>query len=346
VLALMKTAPGHGNVELVEVPKPSPGPGEVLVEIAYAGICGSDLHIEVGDIQLNLRPPVIMGHEFSGTIAELGEGVAGLDIGQPVVSESAFYTCDNCWACKTGNDNVCEHKDLIGFVYPGVFTNYVVVKAKRVHRLPKSVSLLSAVMCEPLACAVRGLYEQTRITPGDLVVVAGPGGMGLLSMQLAKAAGATVVVSGVSADRERLHMALELGADHVVDVTSDDLGALVRGLTNEEGADVYIECSGSPAAARTGLEVTRRRGQYLQLGLAGAPFEIDFAKIAYREIEVRGTLGQKWTAWERGIRLLASGQVITEPLITDVFPLTEWQKAFTMFRSKEGVKIAMTPVKS
>jgi L-iditol 2-dehydrogenase len=316
-----------------------------MVEIAYAGICGSDLHIEDGVIQLNMRIPVIMGHEFSGTIVALGSDVEGFRIGQPVVSETAFYTCGRCLACKTGNDNVCEHKELIGFVHPGVFTDYVVLKARRVHPLPQNVSLLSAVMCEPLASAVRGVCEQTRITPGDVTVVAGPGGMGQLCAQLAKAAGATVVVTGLASDRERLEMALRLGTDRVVEVMTEDLKAVVLGLTSGEGADVYIECSGSPAAARAGLELTRRRGQYLQMGLAGAPFEIDFAKIAYREIEVHGTLGQKWTAWERGLRLLASGQVVTEPLVTDIFPLTEWQTAFARFRARQGIKIAMTPAR-
>jgi L-iditol 2-dehydrogenase len=346
MLALMKTASGPGNVQLVEVPEPVVGPRQVKVRVAYAGICGSDLHIQDNDIQLNLRPPVIMGHEFSGTIVELGEGVEGLQVGQRVVSETAFYTCGRCLACKTGNDNVCEHKDLIGYVHPGVFAEYVVLPSGRIHPLPENVSLLSAVMGEPLACAVRGLYEQIQITAGDVVVIAGPGGMGLLSLQLAKAAGATVVLSGVAGDKDRFEMARQLGADFVVDVTKDDLKALLAGLTDGEGADIYVECSGAPAAARLGLEVTRRRGQYLQLGLAGAPFEIDFAKIAYREIQVIGTLGQKWTAWERALRLLASGQVVTEPLVTETLPLTEWETAFTKFRSRQAIKIALTPVAS
>ena len=343
--ALVKTAPGPGNVELCDVPRPKPGPGQIMVQIAYAGICGSDLHIQDGDIQLNLRPPVVMGHEFSGTVAEIGPGVEGFEIGQPVVSETAFSTCGRCLACITGNDNVCAEKYLIGFVFPGVFTSYTVLPVRRVHRLPANVSLLSAVMCEPLASAVRGVYEQIHITPGDLVVVAGPGAMGLLSLQLARAAGARVVVTGTPDDTARLEMARRLGADRVVDVRREDLKALLWDLTGGEGADVYIEASGAPAAARAGLEVTRRRGQYLQLGLAGAPFTIDFAQIAYREIQVMGTLGQKWTAWETALKLLASGQVVTEPLVTDVLPLTEWETAFARFRARQGIKIAMTPVK-
>jgi L-iditol 2-dehydrogenase len=346
MLALMKTAPGPGNIALVEVPKPTAGPGQVLIEVVYGGICGSDLHVQDGSIQLNMRIPLVMGHEFSGILAEIGAGVEGLKVGQAVVSETAFYTCGRCIACNTGNDNVCAHKQGIGFYHPGCFTNYVVLPAKRLHPLPDGIPLRAAVMCEPLACCVRGVYEQIHITAGDVVVVAGPGAMGLLSMQLAKASGATVIVTGTAADNERFKVAIQLGADRVVDVTKEDLKDLLADMTKGEGADVYIEASGAPAAARTGLEITRRRGQFLQLGLAAEPFSIDFAKIAYKEIEVKGTVGQKWTAWERGLKLLAAGQVVTDPLVSDVFPLTQWETAFSKFRSKQGFKIALTPIKS
>jgi L-iditol 2-dehydrogenase len=124
-----------------------------------------------------------------------------------------------------------------------------------------------------------------------------------------------------------------------------DLRRLVLDMTGGEGADVYIECSGAPAAVRMGLEVTRRRGQYLQMGLPGAPFELDFAKIAYRELEVRGTLGQKRTAWQRALRLLAAQQVVTECLVTHTFSLTQWRVAFDKMRAREGVKVVLVPVR-
>lgn len=343
MLAVMKTAPGQGNVELVEVPKPAPGPGQILAQVVYAGICTSDLHLESADIQLNVRTPVIMGHEFSGIVAELGPGVEGFEPGEPVVSETAFSTCGHCLACLTGNENVCADKQLLGYVHAGVFTEYVVLWAQRVHRVPQGVSLRAAVMAEPLACAVRGLYEQIHITAGDVLVVAGCGTMGLLSLQLAKAAGATVVVTGLSEDEGRLAMARELGADLTVDVVHQDLQRLVLGMTAGEGADVYVESSGAPAAVRMGLELTRRRGQYLQMGLPSAPFEVDFSKIAYRELEVRGTLGQKRTAWQRALQLLASGTVVTEPLVTHTFPLTEWRAAFDAMRARRGIKVALVP---
>jgi L-iditol 2-dehydrogenase len=259
-----------GPAALAEVPQPAPGPGQILAEVVYAGICSSDLHLESADIQLNVRTPVIMGHEFAGRVVEVGPEVEGLSPGQPVVSETAFYTCGHCLACLTGNENVCGQKELLGYVHPGVFTEYVVLWAQRVHLVPEAVSLRAAVLAEPLACAVRGLYEQIHITPGDVVVVAGAGTMGLLSAQLAKAAGATVVVTGLPDDQQRLAMALELGADVAVDVVHQDVQHLVLDMTSGEGADVYVECSGAPAAVRMGLELTRRRGQYLQMELPGS----------------------------------------------------------------------------
>jgi L-iditol 2-dehydrogenase len=343
MLALVKMAPGPGNVQLVELPKPAPGPGQILAEVVYAGICTSDLHLESSDIQLNVRTPVVMGHEFSGRIVEIGPEVEGFQLGQPVVSETAFSTCGHCLACLTGNENVCGHKELLGYVHPGVFTEYVVLWAQRVHRVPEGVSLRTAVLTEPLACAVRGLYEQVHITPGDVVVVAGVGTMGLLCAQLAKVAGATVVVTGLPDDQQRLAIALKLGADSVVDVVHQDLQDLVLDMTGGEGADVYVECSGAPAAVRMGLELTRRRGQYLQVGLPAAPIELDFGKIAYRELEVRGTLGQKRTAWQRALKLLAAQHVITGPLVTHTFPLTEWRVAFDRMRAREGVKVVLVP---
>ena len=339
----MKYAEGPGNVELRTVPEPSPGPDQVIVEVKYAGICGSDIHIRDWDIQLLLQPPVILGHELSGWIAALGEGVSGLEVGQAVTSETAFSTCGVCKVCHAGDYNACAQKKIIGYVYDGCFARYVVVPASCIHPLPEGVDLLSAAMTEPLACVVRGTLELTSITPGDVVVVAGPGSIGLLALQTAKAAGARVVVAGAAGDERRLELARDLGADTTVDTSQADLDRIVQGLTSGEGADIYLECSGAPAAARTGLRTLRRRGQFTQIGLAGAPFEIDFATIAYKELQVRGSLGQKWSAWKRALALLASGDVETRPLISHVVPLAEWERGFELFESREGGKIVLTP---
>jgi L-iditol 2-dehydrogenase len=342
--ALVKYAPGPGNIEVRDVPEPTPGPGEVMVAVKAAGICGSDLHIYHDDIKLAVNPPVVMGHEFAGVVAQVGEGVTGVQAGQRVTCETARYVCGECLACRTGQYNVCSQKKLIGYAYDGCFANYCVVDAERVHFLPENVDFLGGALTEPLACTVHALLELTQITAGDVAVVTGPGPMGLLSLQVAKAAGAYVIVCGTSQDAQRLRVAQELGADLTLDVETEDAAAIVGAATRGEGADVWVEASGAPAAARLGLELVRRRGQYTQLGLFGRPFELDFEQIAYKEIQVTGSLGQRWTAWTRALDLMARGQVQTRPLVTHVLPITAWEEAFAVFESRAGLKIVLEPV--
>jgi len=341
--AIVKYAPGRGNVELRDVQKPSPGPDEVLIEVKAAGICGSDLHIYDWDIRLPIRTPVIIGHEFSGVIAEVGSSVTKWKPGDRVTSETSAYVCGECISCRTGNYNVCAEKRLIGYWFNGAFTRYCVVPSRLVHRLPDNVSFLSGALSEPLACCVNGVVEKTRIKPGDTVVIAGPGPIGLLSLQIAKSQGASVVVCGLSQDRGRLELAEKLGADLTVNVDEEDPLKMVSEMTGGAGSDIFIDCSGSPNAIRMGLQIVRRGGQYTQIGLVGREFNLDFDLIAYKEITVRGSLGQRWTSWRIGLKMLSNGSVKTEPLISDVLPLSQWETGFRKVRSKEGIKVILKP---
>ena len=341
--AVVKYAHGKGNVELRDVPEPSPGPDEVMIEVKAAGICGSDLHIFDEDIKLPIRPPVIIGHEFSGVIAEVGSSVTKWKPGDRVTSETSAHVCGECLPCRTGNYNVCAEKRLIGYWFNGAFAKYCVVPSRLVHKLPDNVSFLAGALCEPLACCVNGVIEKTRILPGDVVVIAGPGPIGLLSLQIAKSQGATVVLCGLSRDEKRLKLGEELGADLIINVEEEDPFQTVLKMTNGAGADVFLECSGSPNAVRMGFQLVRRMGQYTQLGLTGRPFSLDFDLVAYKEIIVRGMLGQRWTSWNRGLKMLSKGLVKTEPLISDVLPLSQWEIGFQKFRRKEGIKIILKP---
>ena len=341
--AIVKYAPGEGNVELRDVPEPRPGPGQVKIEVKAAGVCGSDIHIYHSDIKLALRPPVVMGHEFSGVIAEVGAGVSGFQVGERVTSETAAYVCGHCLSCRAGNYNTCPEKKLTGYVFDGCFARYCVVDARRLHRLPENVDFVAGALTEPLACCVHAILELTTISAGDVVAITGPGPIGLLGLQLVKAAGGYAIVCGASQDAERLKVARSLGADRTVDVQAEDTLAVVQGLTDGEGADVVLECSGVPAGARLGLNLVRRRGQYTQVGLFGRPFEIDFELIAYRELRVTGSLGQKWTAWRRALALMERGLVKTRPLVSHTFPLTAWREAFQVFEEKRGLKIILDP---
>lgn len=343
MLALMKRSPGDGNVELAEVPEPQAGPGQVRVAVQAAGVCGSDLHILHGDIKLMLRPPVVMGHEFAGFIDQVGAGVEGWAEGDRITAETTVHACGECLSCRTGYYNRCGTKEILGYVHNGAFAPYTLVSPERLHRLPDEVDFVSGAMTEPLACCVRALYELARIAPEDLVVIAGPGAIGLFSAQLAKAAGARVFIVGTAADRERLAVAASLGVDRTLVAGEDDVRRAVLDAGQGEGCDVFVECSGAPAAARMGLDLTRRAGQYVQVGLAGAPFEIDLALLAYKELTMVGSLGQRFTAWGKALSLMASGRVKTRPLATHVLPLKRWEEGFRAFETKESIKVILMP---
>jgi len=341
--AVVKYASGPGNIELRDMPEPIPGPDEVKIEVKAAGICGSDIHVQHGEIKLRVRPPVIMGHEFSGVITEVGSSVSGWKPGDRVTSETAAHVCGKCIPCRTGNYNICAEKRVIGYWFNGAFAKYCVVPSRLLHRLPENVSYLSGALCEPLACCVNGVLEKTAISPGDVVVVAGPGPIGLLSLQLAKAKGASVILCGTAVDGKRLNLGREMGADVTVNVQEQNPWEVVSGFTDGFGADVFLECSGSPSAVRMGFQLVRRGGSYTQIGLAGRTFEMDFDDVAYKELKVAGSFGQRWICWRRGIKLLETGQIKAEPLISDILSLTDWIAGFRKMEQKEGVKVILKP---
>jgi L-iditol 2-dehydrogenase len=342
---LVKYARGSGNMEIRDVPEPNPGPGQVKIEVHAAGICGSDLHIFHDSIDgIPINPPVVTGHEFAGVVAAVGENVSRWKVNDRVTSEAPVGICGDCPHCRMGFYNICSNRRTLGYWYNGVFTRYTVVPQERVHRLPDNIDFLAGALTEPLACVTHATMELTRIEAGDIVLVTGPGAIGLLAMQVAKAQGATVVVGGTGVDKERLALATQLGADRVVDITSEDIFAVIADLTGGRGADVLLECSGSPKAVDPGLLLTRKAGQYTQIGLFGKSLQVDFEKICFRELKVTGSLGSTWTAWQKALKLMSAGKVNTKILVSDVLPITDWKIAFDKFERKEGLKLVLTPV--
>jgi L-iditol 2-dehydrogenase len=343
MLGVVKYQRGEGNMEVQDVPEPHPGPNEVKIEVKAAGICGSDIHIYHDDIKIPIKTPVIVGHEFSGIITELGENVKHLKAGERVTSETAASVCGICPYCRTGHYNLCSSRLGIGYWINGAFAKYCVVPHERVHLLPENVDFISGALCEPLACCVHGIVELTEIHAGDLVVLLGPGPIGLLSLQIAKAEGGKAIVLGVSKDAERLNLAKNLGADRVIDIQKEDPYEVIKELTEDLGADVVLECSGISNAAVMGLNLVRKRGSYTQIGLFGKPIEIDFELIAYKELRVTGTFSQKWTAWKKALDLLAQGKVNLRPLVSDILSISDWKKGFKIHEEKKGMKVVLTP---
>ena len=198
-------------MEIRDVPEPSPGPGQVKIEVKAAGICGSDVHLLKGDIAIPIRPPVVIGHEFSGVIVQLGSGVSGWGVGDRVTVEPGLDTCGQCQYCQTGHSHLCKERRPLGFHYNGGFAKYVIAPAQNVYRLPDNVDFIGGALGEPVAVVTHGVIEISRVLPGDNVLVSGVGAIGLLAAQVARCYGARVVISGTSADDNRFRVAKSLG---------------------------------------------------------------------------------------------------------------------------------------
>jgi L-iditol 2-dehydrogenase len=340
--AVMKVAPGVGHVELRDIDEPRPSANQVTIQVKAAGICGTDLHIFRDEFRS--WPPVVLGHEVSGEIVEVGDGVDPSLLGRRVTTETYFSTCGACAYCRAGRANLCLNRRSIGSAVNGGFTNFVVVPARNVHALPESVDFDAGALTEPLACVCHAVLTTPTVSAGDVAVIAGPGAIGLLTLQVVRAAGATTVVLGMHGDEQRMQLARELGADHVINVSVDRPDERVRDLTPEGlGADVVYECSGAGPAAQQLLTLARRGARYVQIGLFGKSVAWDLDQVCFRELTVTGSNASVPGAWTRALQLLESGQVDTRPLITARYPVTEWEQAFEGFERKTAIKTLLTP---
>lgn len=324
--AVRKTGPNPGDIELQDVQRPDAGPGQVVVDVAASGVCGTDLHILDGSYRS--RPPVTLGHEVSGTIAAVGEGVDAGRVGEHVALETFFATCGECRDCRGGAPNRCGRRVSIGSGADGGFAEQVVVPARNARALPAHVSLHAGALCEPLACVCRSLYQPTpAVRAGDQVLVIGPGAIGLLAAQVARVAGGDPTVLGTPADAERLGVAATLG----LRTTADPSEA-------PTDVDVVLECSGSAGGMAMGITRVRPGGRYVQIGQRGDPVPIDLALVSFRELVVTGGFASTPDSWDRALRLLEAGLVDLEPLVSRRYPLREWQAAFEAVRTSAGVK--------
>ena len=340
----MKLEKGEGYVELREVKDPKPAPDEVLVEVKRAGICGTDIHILHGEFP-KARPPFILGHEFSGVICAVGQEVTGWKIGDRVVSETAAYYCEQCRFCRSGDTQLCPERLAYGYVKDGAFAQHMVVKAKLLHLLPDAVSFSEGALCEPLAVCAHSALERVQVQPREVVLVTGPGAIGLLMLQVVKSTGAKVILCGVDSDQERLSLGIELGADRGINIERENLPSAVMEMTQGYGVDKAFECAGVPAAVADCFSLTRKGGTIVQTGLFGRTIQIPYEEIALKELSVVGCFAQKKSSWDLGIRLLAEGKVKTSPLISGEYPLDQWREAFERSEHRVGIKYLLYSVR-
>jgi L-iditol 2-dehydrogenase len=338
--ALVKEGYGRAGIFIRNIPVPVPGTGEIKVKVLAAGICGTDIHI-MND-EYAYHPPVVLGHEYIGIVAEVGADAEDFAIGDYVVSLTAAITCGKCRYCREGLLMLCDKRLSIGSGTNGAMAEYMKIPSRLAFKVPETIeNKEELVMAEPLACAVRAVLEQSRVKAGDIVLVSGPGTIGLLVLQLAKIQGAYVIVSGLPQDAKRLGLALELGADKIIS-DPDSLQQVIR-ESDPYGVDAVFECSGASQSIDACLEALRKQGTYTQVGLFGKNVAINFDKFLYKEITITTSFAQERTSWITALRLMENGKLRLAPLISHRIPLDEWEKGFDMFMNREGNKIVLMP---
>ena len=335
--ALFKLHPGEGGVVLRDTDVPEPKAHEVRIKIAFAGICGTDLHIISDEYPANY--PVIMGHEYSGVVDAIGSEVCRFSPGDRVVSLTAAVVCGRCRYCYEGLYMLCDSRKSIGSGVNGAMAEYMTISEDLVFAVPYNVSMKSAALCEPLACCVRSVVETSAIRAGDYVYVSGPGTIGQIVAQIAKSAGAHVTVGGTGIDTDRLALAKELGANETIDVTGEDVREAALRITKGQHFDVVYECAGAQPSADTCLDIVRKRGQFIQVGLYGESIKYDMDKALIKEVYVLNSFASERTSWVTALRLLSQSKVNLEPLISNIFALVNWKEAVSAAKEKTGFKV-------
>jgi len=332
------------DLRIEEIPKPEIGCGEVLVRIRAVGICGSDIHFYTtgrcsGFI---VKEPLILGHECSGEIVEIGDDVDNVKIGDKVAVEPGF-PCGRCYYCRIGRYNLCP--DIVFYGAPpihGAFREYTPAKASFVYRIGGDISFEEAALIEPLAVGMQAV-KRSGMMSGSTVAVFGCGPVGLLTLQVALASGASPIIA-IDPIEYRVELAEKLGATYTVNPVETSVVEYVDKLTNGIGVDVVFEVSGNPKAFNDALKIVRRGGVIVQVGMFEENVTFDPALIIDKEIDIRGVFRYA-NVYEQAIKLASSGRIKLKPLITHIFTLDRIKEAFDTIVEKRGnpVKVIVKP---
>lgn len=341
--ALVKFAPGEGNLEVMDVEEPRCGDDQVKIAIAFCGVCGTDLHI-LHDTFRNF-PPVILGHECSGVVAEVGRHVTDARVGERVtVLGATAVTCGACRYCRSGYFIFCRNRRGIGHGVNGAFTRFLVARPDQLYRIPDAFTLEEAALSEPFAAAVQAVTEITGARCGETALVSGPGPIGLLCLKLLVAEGVETLVAGAADDEERLAAAAHMGATDVVNVGKRGLNDAVQQFTNGEGVDIALECAGHPNSVRGCLESLRPMGRYTQVGICGREITFPIDQIFYKQLTVRGSITYTARTWSQMMDIYASGKVRLHDLVTQTLPISDWRDAFELCATRKAIKVLMYPI--
>ncbi|SDK55581.1 zinc-dependent alcohol dehydrogenase [Natronorubrum texcoconense] len=335
--ALAKTSREYGRMELVDRERPEPAPDEVLIEVDYAGLCGSDAGIyKFKSAFERMSLPTTIGHEYTGRVVDVGESVTMFELGDRVV-ERPIRSCGTCYQCQIGEENVCQDAVITGVDHDGAYAGYIAVPETALQHVPSDVDPEHAALVEPTSIGARAVIRNSRVGAGSRVMVAGPGPIGLLTAQIADAQGGDVVVAGVSSDTNyRLPLAEELGF-RTLNVEEHDLETARGELTDGVGYDVVFDTTGHPSGLTMAVDEVRKGGQIVMVGQTGET-TMEYSPLVRAEIDLQCSYASTWEDFERSMRLIEPGDVDLETLLDDRYSLLEADEAFEAFLAGDTCK--------
>jgi L-iditol 2-dehydrogenase len=335
--AVVNYAPEPGSVEVRPFTRPTIGSDDALVEVAAVGVCGSDLHQWTSSHSWPVNYPVVLGHEFAGTIIETGSNVGNWNEGDRIVSETAaVIDLDNPMS-RRGLYNLDPTRKGFGYGVDGAMTRYARVPARCLHRVPEGLSLDHAALTEPCCVAYNSVVGNSRIAPGDRVLVIGPGTIGILCAAMAKLCGGDVAILGLESDTARFEVAKQYGCTPLTDAT--EWAKQRDGL----GVDVVIDAAGVSPTLKLAIELVRPAGWITKVGWGPKPLDFSIDPLVQKNVTLQGSFSHHWTIWERVIALLANGQLDVKPIIGGTWSLENWQQAFETMHSGQIVKSLLKP---
>lgn len=336
----------YKHLEVVDLPEPAPGPGEVLVHVAACGICGSDVHGYDGSTARRI-PPIVMGHEAAGTVAAWGEGVSGFAKNERVTFDSTVY-CGSCEPCRRGDVNLCDRREVLGvscseYRRTGAFAEYVAVPSRIVHRLPDNLSFNEAAMLEALSVALHAV-SLASVRTGDMALVVGAGMIGLLLVQALRTSGCSRIFVA-DLDPSRLDLARSVGATDVLRAAAHP--QVVLQYTGGKGVDVAVEAVGRNDTVQASIDSVRKGGTVVLVGNLTPEVTLPLQKVVTRQIRLQGSCASAGE-YPRAIELLASGAIQVRSLITAVAPLHHGPEWFARLYAREPhlMKVILTPGES
>ena len=337
--AVVNYSSDKGSVELREIKLPEIGEHDVLLQVENVGVCGSDLHQWTSEHSWKVNYPVVLGHEFGGLITKIGDKVKKWKVGDRVVSETAAVIDNESPLTKAGLYNLDPTRKGFGYGVDGAMTKYVRTPARCLHHIPENLSFEEACLTEPCCVAYNAVVVNSKIKPGDKVLVIGPGTIGILCAVIAKICGADVAVLGLESDRSRLAKLKNYNINSIVKNVSS-WAKEKDGL----GVDLVIDAAGVSHTLKIAMDNVRPNGQITKVGWGPQPLDFSLDIIVQKNIRLQGSFSHNWPIWEKVIQLLSEGTLNVKPIIGGVWTIEEWKKAFSEMHSGKIIKSILKPI--